>query len=104
MFWHSQSKLRALGRPHRKELFVAVALTPLLLLQIVTWTTRVVRGLQGEPLVISVLFGHDITASGPSWQLFGGMALYGVVIAIALLLLRACARQLQRWLFWRKRN
>ena len=101
MLWHSRSELEEEGRPARKELFWAVAVTPLLLSQIVDWTIRIIQGFQGEPLEISSWFDIYASWSEPTWHFAAGVALYVALIVFALLLLWACTLQFQRWLYWR---
>ena len=104
MFLHSRSELEVEGRSSRKELFWAAAISPLLLFQIVGWTLRIIRGFQGEPLEISSWFDLYALRSEPTWHFAGGVAMYLIFIAFALVLLWACSLQFQRWLFWRSRS
>ena len=104
MLLHSQSELEDEGRPSRKELFWAVAATPLLLSQIVSNTIRILHGFQGAPLKISGWFDVYVLRSQSTWHFAAAVGLYVVFIAFALLLLWACTLQFQRWLFWRGKN
>ena len=104
MFWHSKAELEDEGPPSRKEMFWAVAITPLLLFQISAWSVRVFRAFGGEPLSITRWLGKiDVSRTGPSWQFAAGILLYLVLIAFALFLLWACTLQFQRWSYWRGR-
>lgn len=104
MIWHSRSELEEEGPPSRKELFWAIAATPLLLFQIFSWSHRIVRGFSGEPLVISRLFEISALRLDASWHFAAGIAMYVIFIAFALLLLWACSLQFQRWSHWKHRR
>src|SRR5688500_15028825 len=103
MLWLSKADLEEEGPPSRKEMFWALAATPLLLLQIIAWSWRLFQGLRGEPLPISNWRGIEVLRTGSSWHFAAGVALYLVLIAVALLLLWACALQFQCWSYWRGR-
>ena len=104
MLWHSETELEYEGRPSRKEMFWAVAATPLFIFQVIAWSLRIIRGFDGQPLVISSLFNIYASRSEPSWHFAAGVMMYVIFIAFALLLLWASALQFQRWLYWRHRT
>lgn len=104
MLWHSKTELERDGRPNRKELFLALAATPLLLFQITAWSLRIVRGVQGEPLPVSTWLEIELFRSASSSLFAVGVALYLLCIVFASLLLWGCALQLQRWFYWNGRN
>ena len=104
MLWLSRSELIEEGRPTRKELFFAVALTPLLLFQIVTLTIRIIRGFRGWPLEISGLLDIYVLRSEQTWHFAAGVTLYIALIAFALFVLWGCTLLFQRWLFWLERT
>jgi hypothetical protein len=104
MVWHSRSELEEEGPPTRKELFWAIAVTPLLLFQIVGWSVRIGRGLTGETLTISRVFEIYALRSDSSWLFAAGVVMYVIFIAFALLLLWACSLQFQRWYHWKYRR
>ena len=103
MIWHSKSELESEGRPNRKEIFYAIAATPILLTQIIAWTCRIFRGFQGDALTVSSVLEIEVLKSEPTWHFAAAIAMYLTLIVIALLLLGACTLQFQRWLFWRRR-
>ena len=104
MIFNSRSELEEQGPPERKELLWAMAATPLLLLQIISWSLRIARGFAGEMLIISSYFEIRALRSDASWHFAAGVAMYGLFIAFALLLLWACSLQFQRWFHWKHRR
>ena len=104
MIWHSRIELEREGSPSRKELLWALTATPLLLAQIVVWSLRIIRGFDGEPLIVSSLFEIDFIRAEPSWHFAAGVAMYIACIAIAVVLLWACTLQFQRWAYWRRKR
>ena len=104
MLRYSEIELENEGRPSRKELLWAVAATPLLIVQVIGWSLRLIRGFRGQPLEISSWFDIYVSRSEPSWHFAAGVAMYVVFLAFALLLLWACTLQFQRWLYWRHRT
>ncbi|WP_409676645.1 hypothetical protein [Blastomonas sp.] len=82
----------------------ALAATPLLLFQILSWSKRIIGGFQGEPLQVSRWLELDVLKSDPTWHFTAAVVVYLIFIAFAALLLWACALQFQRWLFWRRRT
>lgn len=104
MIWHSQIELENSGPPTRRELFWAIAATPLLLSQIVIWSIRLIRSFNGEPLVVSSLLDISVMQAGGSWIYPAAVGFYLVTIVIVLFLLWSCTLELQRWAYWRRRS
>lgn len=103
MLWHTKSELQEEGPPTRKDMFWATLAIPLLIFQIVSWSSRIIGGFQGKPLKISSFFEIDVSASDPTWQFAAAVTMYFVFIAFAILILYGCTLQFQRWLFWQNR-
>lgn len=104
MLWNSRSELEAQGPPTRKDKFWAIVVTPLLIAQIASMIRRIVVALQGEPFQISIFIPIEVTRSGSSWQFAAVIAFYAMLIVFLTIILWACALQLQRWVFWRRRS
>jgi hypothetical protein len=91
------------GPPTRKEMFWAIAVTPLLIAQIASMIRRIVVAFQGDPFQFSIFIPIEVARSGSSWQFAAVIAFYAVLIVFLTIILWACALQLQRWVFWRRR-
>jgi hypothetical protein len=104
MLLFSRLELEAEGPPRRAVLLSAVALTPILCLQIVTWVLRILSGFEGEPLQVSAWFDIDVLVSEPTWHFAAAVMMYVIMIAFSLLLLWACSLQFQLWWYWRGRK
>ena len=104
MLWHSRTELEEQGPPTRKEMFWAIAVTPLLIAQTASMIRRIVVAFQGDPFQISIFIPIEVARSGSSWQFAAVIAFYAVLIVFLTIILWACALQLQRWVFWRRRS
>lgn len=85
-------------------MFCAVALIPILIAQIASTIKRIVIGFEGHPFQVSIFIPLEVSRSASSWHFAAVIAIYAVLIAFGTIILWACALQLQRWVFWRRRS
>lgn len=104
MIWLTKSDLEIEGPPSRKDLFWALAATPIFILQIVSVIRRIMRSFDSEPLRLTRYINLEVLASEPTVDFAAAVALYSMILIFSSFLLWGCGLQLQRWFFWRTRT
>ena len=91
-------------RISRIDAFTLVVGPPFCLTLLAVEAVRIWGAINGEPLLITGLFGFDVKVEwSDGWlPFFGGVALHAAIIAFALLALWGLYDHFQRWRGWRR--